>query len=184
MEYTVHGVAKSQTWLNGFSVIRNPKKSARLLCSWNSPGKITGVDGHSLLQGIFPTQGSNLHLLNLPHCWEILYHLSHQGSPRGSLIHLDLEVKKQGSRELKCHSESGLNLVYLNLGQYPFSNFSTHQKAVRHTCQEGQLRHRPLNFIPRASDSISLGRGLEFAFLTISHVMLILLVVGPHFKIP
>ena len=31
-----------------------------LLCSWNSPGKNTGVGSHSLLQRIFPTQGSNL----------------------------------------------------------------------------------------------------------------------------
>ena len=29
---------------------------AKLLCSWNSPGKNTGVGNHSLLQGIFPTQ--------------------------------------------------------------------------------------------------------------------------------
>ena len=42
------------------------------------PGKNTGVGSHSLLQGIFPTQGSNLGLL---HCRQILYHLSHQGSP-------------------------------------------------------------------------------------------------------
>ena len=33
---------------------------------------------HSLLQGIFLTQGSNLGLL---YCRQILYHLSHQGSP-------------------------------------------------------------------------------------------------------
>ena len=33
----------------------------------------------SLLQGIFPTQGSNP---GFPHCRQILYHLSHQGSPR------------------------------------------------------------------------------------------------------
>ena len=33
---------------------------------------------HFLLQGIFPTQGLNSGLL---HCWQILYHLSHQGSP-------------------------------------------------------------------------------------------------------
>ena len=26
-------------------------------CPWNSPGKNTGVDSHSLLPGIFPTQG-------------------------------------------------------------------------------------------------------------------------------
>ena len=40
-------------------------KSARLLCSWDSPGKNTGLDCHSLLQGIFLTQGWNLHLLYL-----------------------------------------------------------------------------------------------------------------------
>ena len=34
-----------------------------------------------LLQGIFPTQGSNPHLLCLLHCKQILYLLSHQGSP-------------------------------------------------------------------------------------------------------
>ena len=39
---------------------------ARLLCSWDSPGKNTGVGGHALLQGIFLTQGSNPHLLHLP----------------------------------------------------------------------------------------------------------------------
>ena len=31
----------------------------RLLCPWDSPGKNTGVGCHFLLQGIFPTQGSN-----------------------------------------------------------------------------------------------------------------------------
>ena len=32
----------------------------RLLHPWDSPGKNTGVGCHFLLQGIFPTQGSNL----------------------------------------------------------------------------------------------------------------------------
>ena len=45
----------------------------------DSPGKNTGVGCHALLQGIFPTQGSNPGLL---HCRQILYHRSHQGSPR------------------------------------------------------------------------------------------------------
>jgi len=36
----------------------------------------TRVGSHSLLQGIFPAQGSNP---GLPHCRQILYHLSHQG---------------------------------------------------------------------------------------------------------
>ena len=31
---------------------------------WDSPGKNTGVGCHFLLQGIFLTQGSNLHLLH------------------------------------------------------------------------------------------------------------------------
>ena len=31
----------------------------RLLCSWDSPGKNTGLCCHALLQGIFPSQGSN-----------------------------------------------------------------------------------------------------------------------------
>ena len=52
---------------------------ARLLCPWDSPGKNTGVGCHALLQGIFPTPGSNPDLL---HCRWILYHLSQQGSPR------------------------------------------------------------------------------------------------------
>ena len=33
--------------------------AARLLCPWDSPGKNSGVGSHSLLQGIFPTQGSS-----------------------------------------------------------------------------------------------------------------------------
>ena len=43
---------------------------AKLLCPWDSPGKNTGVGCHALLQGIFPTQGSNLHLLR---CRQVLY---------------------------------------------------------------------------------------------------------------
>ena len=46
----------------------------RLLRPWNSPGKDTGVGFHALLQGIFPTQGSNLGLLCLLYCRRILYH--------------------------------------------------------------------------------------------------------------
>ena len=45
-----------------------------LYSPWNSPGQNTGVNSFSLLQGIFPTQGSNP---GLPHCRQILYQLSH-----------------------------------------------------------------------------------------------------------
>ena len=37
---------------------------SRLLYPWNSPGKNTGVICHFLLQEIFPTKGSNPHLLH------------------------------------------------------------------------------------------------------------------------
>ena len=49
-------------------------------CPWNSLGQNTGVDSLSLLQGIFPIQGSNPGLL---HCRRILYQLSHKGTPEG-----------------------------------------------------------------------------------------------------
>ena len=51
---------------------------ARLLRPWDFPGKNTGVGCHFLLQGLFLPQGSNS---DLPQCGQILYCLSHQGSP-------------------------------------------------------------------------------------------------------
>ena len=44
----------------------------------DSPDKNTRMGCHALLQGIFPTQGSNP---VLPHCWHFLYHLNYRGSP-------------------------------------------------------------------------------------------------------
>ena len=52
------------------------------LCPWDFPGNSTGVDCHFLLQGIFPTQGSNP---GLPHCRQTLYRLSHQESSQYKL---------------------------------------------------------------------------------------------------
>ena len=50
------------------------------ICSpWSSPGQNTAVGSRSLLQDIFPTQGSNQ---GLPHCRQILYQLSQKESPR------------------------------------------------------------------------------------------------------
>ena len=67
-----------------------------LYSPWDSPGQNTGMGSCSLLQGIFPTQGSNPGLLQ---CRWILYQLSHQGSPYiGYYIYeasqVALEVKK------------------------------------------------------------------------------------------
>ena len=43
-------------------------EATRLLSPWGSPGKNAGVGCHFLLQGIFLTQGSNLHFLCLLNC--------------------------------------------------------------------------------------------------------------------
>ena len=76
----------------------------RLLYPWDSPGKNTGVDSHSLLLGIFPTQSSNLDLL---HCRQILYCLSYREAQyisTGLLIiakyHSNASVLKHFSRVL------------------------------------------------------------------------------------
>ena len=57
-------------WVVSNSLQPHGLQPAKFLCPWNSPGKNTGVGCHFLLQGIFPTQGSNQILLGR---W-ILYH--------------------------------------------------------------------------------------------------------------
>ena len=71
--------------------------------SMDFPGKNTGVGCHALLQRIFSTQGSNLCLL---HCRQILYHLSHQGSPlwpaKGLLLQGHLSLHKESGVQKSC----------------------------------------------------------------------------------
>ena len=73
-----HLLAKGRGTVNNFShsVVSNSLRPqglqpTRLLHPWNSPGKKTGVGCHSLLQGIFPTQGLNP---VLPHCQRRQWH--------------------------------------------------------------------------------------------------------------
>ena len=61
------------------SVVSNSLRPHALYSPWNSPGQNTEMGSLSLLQGIFPTQGSHP---SLPHCRWILYQLSHKGRPR------------------------------------------------------------------------------------------------------
>ena len=73
---------KQKQYCNKCSESESPDNSLQPhgLCGpWNSPGQNTGVGSLSLLQGVFPTQGSNP---GLPYCRQILYQLSHQGRPR------------------------------------------------------------------------------------------------------
>ena len=61
------------------SIVSDSLQPHGLYSPWDSPGQITGVGSLSLLQGIFPTQGSNP---GLPHCRQNLYQLSYKGNPR------------------------------------------------------------------------------------------------------
>ena len=68
---------------------------SRLFHPWDFPDKNTGVGCHFLFQELFPTQGLNL---DLPHCRQTLYRLSHQGSPNNletSYFYLDSVHNKQ-----------------------------------------------------------------------------------------
>ena len=80
-----HGILQARIlgWVAVFfskscSVVSYSLQPHGLYSPWNSPGQNTGVRRLSLLQKIFPTQGSKP---GLPHCRWILYQLSHQGSP-------------------------------------------------------------------------------------------------------
>ena len=63
-------------------------KHSRLFCPWGSPGKNTGVGSYSVCRETFPTQGLNPGLL---HWRQIVYHLSHQGSPLVQWLFVDGE---------------------------------------------------------------------------------------------
>ena len=80
-----------------YSVVSKPLRPhglqpSRLLCPWNSPSKNTGVGSLFLLQGIFPTQGSNPDLL---HYRQVLYHLSHV--QENFKVHLQRHLKQTQS---------------------------------------------------------------------------------------
>ena len=64
-------------WIESLSVVSNSLRPHGLYSLWNSTGQNTEVGSHFLLQGTFPTQGSNP---GIPHCRQILYQLSHKGS--------------------------------------------------------------------------------------------------------
>ena len=71
------------------SVVSNSLQPHGLYSPWNSLGQNSGVGSLFLLQGIFPTQGSNP---GLPHCRRILYLLSHKRSPRITGAHVNSHI--------------------------------------------------------------------------------------------
>ena len=68
----LQGIFLTQRWNLGFpsesescSVVSDSLQPLELYSLWNSPGQNTGVGSLSLLQGIFPFQGSNPGLLQI-----------------------------------------------------------------------------------------------------------------------
>ena len=76
----------------------------RLLCPWDFPGKNTGMGCHALLQRIFPTEGSNTHVLSFLHCRRILYPLSHWWSPKLLLTCAHITLHNESTHLQHCHS--------------------------------------------------------------------------------
>ena len=74
------------------SVVSDSLRPHGLYSPWNSLGQNAGVGSLSLLQGIFPTQGSNP---GLPHCRWILHQLSHKaGTNHSTGVSLNFQICK------------------------------------------------------------------------------------------
>ena len=78
-----------------------------LYSSWNFPGQNTGVDSLSLLQGIFPTQGSNP---GLPHCSGFFTNWATREAP------LELDTMQTTTVTAVVQSTS---LLFIQASEYP-----------------------------------------------------------------
>ena len=89
----------AKLWL---TLLQAPElQHTKLLYPWNFPGKNIGMGCHFLLQGICPTQVSNLGHLQYK---QVLYHLSHRRSPIWSTQNQKLCA---GGQPLLSHRDEG-----------------------------------------------------------------------------
>ena len=125
---------------------------ARLLCSWDSPGKKAGVCCLFLLEGVFLTQGSYPSLL---HCRWILYLLSHQGrvfkiqifGPYPSFTREYREVLTWGFRKVPWHfwyimldGKVGLDDAWVPLTWQMFScRYEDEACLSNHSCPQSSV---------------------------------------------
>ena len=98
--------------------------TARLLCSWNSLGKDTGVRFYAVLQGIFPTQGLNLSVLHwqTSATWEALKSMYQHTHKKCVTIGSDRYVNwHYRGNHFKTHTYiKSLNHLYLKFTQLLF----------------------------------------------------------------
>ena len=97
----------------------------RLLCPQNFPSKNTGVGCHFLLQGIFPTQGSNPPLLH----WQEDFFTT---APPGKSIEKCTQEKNLAKSNCSCEEGASLweHIVVRSAGHKSVSSTSAPQKAV------------------------------------------------------
>ena len=121
-------VLNSLIWDILFSLINNVSAKSLHLClilcdpmdyglpgssvHGDSPGKNTGIGCHGFLQGIFPIQGSNPHLLCLLHCRQIFYCWATGGSPLFCLLQSN---KDELFRKVEMLWVTEIELSYISL---------------------------------------------------------------------
>ena len=153
------------------------EKLARLLCPWDSPGRNTEVGGHSLLQRIFPTQGSNPDLL---YCRQIVYHLSHQGSPLTLSVMLKInKLIKHTFRNIQWQhtllSKFSCSFLVLDLRLEPLYRMTLYLQSRKQAeeCMDTDMLkgHASQRWMPRltqeASQAVTEAPGVEGWFLHI-----------------
>ena len=121
------------------------------------------MDCHSLLQGIILTQGLNLGLL---HCRQILYHLSHQGSPLVDWYYHKkvLNYYILNFAHIKCEIWFPL-LLYVCKQFYHFLHLGS--QSLKYLLSDS-LQKKPADLWFRSSGSIILPLKVIESFLTIS----------------
>ena len=103
---------------------------------WNSASQNTGVGSLSLLQGIFPTQGSNP---GLPHCGQIPYQLSQQAGP--GILEWVAYLFSSGSSQPR--NRTGVSCT---AGEF-FTSWTTRESS---SLKNRVLRHRKMKTLSRS----------------------------------
>ena len=123
--------SESDVWVSeSCSVVSDSLQPYGLINPRNSPGWNSGVGSLSLLQGIFPIYGSNPGLL---HCRQILYQLSHKGSP-GSGVTIAMrfrEVKKEKGKQLSFIKHRKCGVLSQTFYTFYFDHHEKNEKDVK-----------------------------------------------------
>ena len=92
----------------------------RLLCPWDSPGKNTRGRCHTLLQGIFSTQGSNLWLLGLLHWQAGSLLLAPPGKPHANAEENQIYFSNSWKIQLFEKNHPTFILIQIHKGMHSF----------------------------------------------------------------